>query len=240
MAAPAGMRVEFKQAKRSDEQNAKLWAMLSEIAAQCPWHGVKLTADDWKFVFIDALKRELRTVPNIDGNGFVNLGRSSSDLSKAEMSDLIELIHAFAAQYDVKFKGDNTNSNSSGAPQGQADTPAAEVSPHPAAAGNPSPELSANPPGPDNVEARDGTLGGGAVSQPTLPEGWAIAYAGALRRAQKPESLPKYATEFWKQYGGWPVHKDTDNGPTAAAVYNAFANNSGNKDAIDDILRELL
>lgn len=104
--AAVGTRVEFKQAKRSDEQNSKLWAMLTEVATQCPWHGVKLAADDWKFVFVDALKRELRVVPNIDGTGFVNLGRSSSDLSKSEMSDLIELIHAFGAEHGVHFKDD--------------------------------------------------------------------------------------------------------------------------------------
>ncbi len=45
-------------------------------------------------------------VPNLDGTGFVNLGRSSSDLSKSEMSDLIELIHAFGANHGVKFQDD--------------------------------------------------------------------------------------------------------------------------------------
>jgi hypothetical protein len=35
--------------------------------------------------------------------GFVNLGWSSSDLTVAEMSDLIELIHAFGANHGVVF-----------------------------------------------------------------------------------------------------------------------------------------
>lgn len=101
--APVGTRIEFKGPKRSSDQNAKMWCLLSEIAAQVKWHGVTLTADDWKLVFLDALKRENRLVPNIDGNGFVNLGRSSSDLSKAEFSDLIELIYAFGARNSVEF-----------------------------------------------------------------------------------------------------------------------------------------
>lgn len=101
--APAGTRVEFKEAKRSTDQNAKMWVMLTEVAAQVPWHGIRISADDWKLLFLDALKREVRMVPNIDGNGFVSLGRSSSDLSKAEMADLIELIHAFGAQHGVTF-----------------------------------------------------------------------------------------------------------------------------------------
>lgn len=101
--APPGTRIEYKRARRSLSQNSMLWAMLSDVAAQLPWHGVKLTPDDWKLVFLDALKRELRIVPNIDGTGFVNLGRSSSDLSKEEMSNLIDLILEFGARHGVRF-----------------------------------------------------------------------------------------------------------------------------------------
>ena len=103
MRAPFGTRAEFKATKRSIPQNDRLWAFLSEIAAQKKWHGVKLKADDWKLIFLDALKRELRIVPNLDGTGFVNLGRSSSDLSKEEMSDLLELITAWGVEHGVQF-----------------------------------------------------------------------------------------------------------------------------------------
>jgi hypothetical protein len=99
-----GTRVEFKQAKRSIPQNDRLWAMLTDVAQQLKWHDMRLRPDDWKLVFLDALKREVRTVPNLDGTGFVNLGRSSSDLSKAEMSDLMELIAAFGTQHGVVFR----------------------------------------------------------------------------------------------------------------------------------------
>jgi hypothetical protein len=100
---PAGTRIEFKASKRSLPQNDRFWAMLTDVAAQLTWHGVKLSASDWKFIFLDALKRELRMVPNLDGTGFVNLGRSSSDLSREEMSDLIEIIFAFGASHGVIF-----------------------------------------------------------------------------------------------------------------------------------------
>lgn len=101
--APAGMRIEFKETKRTLPQNDRLWAMLTDVATQLPWHGVKLSPNDWKLLFLDSLKRELRMVPNLDGDGFVTLGRSSSDLSKAEMTDLIELIGAFGANHGVVF-----------------------------------------------------------------------------------------------------------------------------------------
>ncbi len=98
-----GDRIEFKRARRSLPQNDRMWAMLTEIARQLPWHGVKLAPDDWKLIFLDALKREVRVVPALDGRGFVNLGRSSSDLTKEEMSDLMELIAAFGAEHGVVF-----------------------------------------------------------------------------------------------------------------------------------------
>jgi hypothetical protein len=102
-AAPAGTRVEVKAAKRTIPQNDRMWGMLTDIAQQLPWHGVRLRPDDYKLIFLDALKTELRIVPNIDGTGFVNLGRSSSDLSKSEMSNLLSLIEAFAAEHGVKL-----------------------------------------------------------------------------------------------------------------------------------------
>ncbi len=105
-AAPFGSRVEIKAVKRTLPQNDRFWAMLSDVAQQLPWHGVTLRPDDWKLIFLDALKRELRMVPNIDGSGFVNLGRSSSDLTKHEMTDLIELMFKFGAEHGVKFQDD--------------------------------------------------------------------------------------------------------------------------------------
>jgi len=42
-------------------------------------------------------------VPNIDGNGFVVLGKSTSKMTVREMRDLIELAQSFGAQQGVKF-----------------------------------------------------------------------------------------------------------------------------------------
>ena len=104
--APVGTRVEYKAPKRTLPQNSRMWAMLTDVAHQVPWHGIRLSADDWKILFLDALKREVRMVPNLDGNGFVQLGRSSSDLSKEEMGMLMELIAAFGANHGVMFQDD--------------------------------------------------------------------------------------------------------------------------------------
>ena len=110
--APAGYRVEVKGTKRTKDQNDRMWAMLTDVARQLPWHGVTLRPDDWKLLFLDALKRETRAVPNLDGTGFVDLGRSSSDLSKSEMSDMIELMFEFGTRHGVVFGDDESNARS--------------------------------------------------------------------------------------------------------------------------------
>ena len=104
--APAGTRMEMKAPRRSLPQNDRLHAMLTDLSRSILWHGVKLSVDDWKLLFLDALKREMRTVPNIDGDGFVILGRRTSDLTVSEMSDLIELIFKFGSERGVVFLDD--------------------------------------------------------------------------------------------------------------------------------------
>jgi hypothetical protein len=102
--APYGTRIEFKATRRTIPQNSMLWSLLTDIANQVPWHGVRLRPDDFKLLFLDALKQEIRMVPNLNGDGFCNLGRSSSDLTKDEMTQLIELIIAWGTQKGVVFK----------------------------------------------------------------------------------------------------------------------------------------
>lgn len=98
-----------KQAKRSNEQNKRLWAMLNEISQQVDWYGQKLTPEEFKHVFTAALSRQ-KVVPGIDG-GFVVLGKSTSRMTKSEMSELMELMSAFAAERGVVFTGDSCGSS---------------------------------------------------------------------------------------------------------------------------------
>jgi hypothetical protein len=103
---PAGWVVTVKPPTRSLDQNAKLWACLSDLASQVVWHGQRLEASEWKDVMTAALKRQ-KVVPGLEG-GFVVLGSSTSRMGKAELSELIDLIHAFGAQHDVTFHNEAT------------------------------------------------------------------------------------------------------------------------------------
>jgi hypothetical protein len=101
--APAGYVVEVKPKTRTLDQNAKLWALLTDLSEQVDWHGQKLTPDEWKIVMTASIRRQ-RVLPGIDG-GFVAIGESTSKMTVKEFSDLVELIHAFGAQHEVRFSG---------------------------------------------------------------------------------------------------------------------------------------
>lgn len=102
----AGHRLvlEVKPETRSLAQNRRLWAMLTDISEQVNWYGQKLTPDEWKDVMSAALKKQ-KVVPGIDG-GFVVLGLRTSKMTKAEMTELQELMAAFGAERGVVFRGD--------------------------------------------------------------------------------------------------------------------------------------
>ena len=86
--APAGTRVEFKESKRTLPQNARMWAMLTDIAQQVPWHGIRLAPDDESLAVTrerdraaDAVQHRLRLerllgarVPQHDDAVFVERG----------------------------------------------------------------------------------------------------------------------------------------------------------------------
>jgi hypothetical protein len=101
--APPGTRLEFKQARRTIPQNDRMWAMLTDIAKQKEHCGRKYTVEEWKCLFMHACGRETQFVPALNGNGFLPLGYRSSDLSKQEMSDLIEFMQCWGAENGVTF-----------------------------------------------------------------------------------------------------------------------------------------
>lgn len=100
--AKPGTRVEFKETKRSIPQNDLLWARLTDVARQVIWHGERLTPTDWKDIFTAALRKS-RVVPGLEPGSFVVLGLHTSDLSKDEMGNLLDLIDAFGAENGVDF-----------------------------------------------------------------------------------------------------------------------------------------
>jgi len=101
--SPVGTRIEFKKPKRTIPQNDRMWAMLTDIASQKEHAGRKYTPDQWKVLFMHACGREVQFIPSLDNSTFIPWGQSSSDLSKEEMTALIEFMFAWGAENSVTF-----------------------------------------------------------------------------------------------------------------------------------------
>jgi hypothetical protein len=95
------MVVEIRPETRTLAQNARFWAMLTDISRQVEWYGRKLDQESWKHIFTAALSKQ-DVVPGING-GFVVLGKSTSKMTKTEMAELQELMEAFGAEHGVRF-----------------------------------------------------------------------------------------------------------------------------------------
>lgn len=95
------LTLEVKKQTRTNEQNALMWQLLTDISKQVNWYGNKLTPEEWKDVLSASLRKQ-RAVPGIDG-GFVVLGLRTSKMTIAQMAEMIELCYAFGSQQGVKF-----------------------------------------------------------------------------------------------------------------------------------------
>lgn len=103
--APAGSVMSVSKPKRSLDQNARLWALLSRISAAKP-EGRELTPDVWKSLFLHSLDHAQRFELALDSKGMVPVGFRSSKLTKQQFSDLFLVIEEYAARHGIDL-GDN-------------------------------------------------------------------------------------------------------------------------------------
>ncbi|HEU4372401.1 MAG TPA: recombination protein NinB [Telluria sp.] len=123
MSAPAGLVVRFSEPVKKREQEEAYHARIGEIAAVVPFMGEMVDAETWKRLLVDAFVRVMREeargtgkpdpfddqgriVPSICGSGVVQLGVQTRKFSVGMASQFIEYLNAFAAQNNVKFKGE--------------------------------------------------------------------------------------------------------------------------------------
>ena len=102
--APEKTRVQFHQPTRTLDQNARMWAMLTDIATQTlhPVTGKKETPEDWKILFMRACGHETRYMTDLIGDPFP-VGYKSSKLSVKQMVTLQDYIEWYGATHDVTF-----------------------------------------------------------------------------------------------------------------------------------------
>jgi hypothetical protein len=99
--APVDAVVKVSAAKRSNDQNAKMWAMISDVSRQKP-EGRLHVPEVWKAIFMAACGHEVQFENGLDNKPFP-IGFRSSNLSKTQMADLIEYMYFYGSKHDIKW-----------------------------------------------------------------------------------------------------------------------------------------
>ncbi len=103
--APADAVVNVQPAKRTGDQNARMWAMLSDIARSKP-QGRVHTADTWKSLAMHACGHAVQFEMGLDGQPFPT-GFRTSRLTKAQMGDLITWLDVWGSENGVRWSDNN-------------------------------------------------------------------------------------------------------------------------------------
>ncbi len=105
-AAPDNYVMTLREGTRTKEQNALLWAMLTDISLAKP-EGRVMIPEAWKGAFMAALGHEILWQPGIDGGPPFPAGFRSSRLSKRQMADLITFIQEYGDRHGVRWSDAN-------------------------------------------------------------------------------------------------------------------------------------
>lgn len=98
-AAAIGQVAEVRDSRRNLDQNARLHALLSDIAESREWAGRKWDVDTWKRLLTGAWMRTRNEspamLPALDGHGVEVIYQRTSNLTKKECGELIDYIEAW-------------------------------------------------------------------------------------------------------------------------------------------------
>ena len=100
--APPDAVVTIKEATRNLDQNAKLWAMLSDVSRAKP-EGRSWVPETWKAAFMHSLGHQVQFCEGLDGSGPFPLGFRSSRLSKRQFADLITVVYEYGDRHGVQW-----------------------------------------------------------------------------------------------------------------------------------------
>ena len=102
------LTVEIKRENRSLEQNAMYHSIIHQIAKQARHHGSTWDTESWKRLLVDAYTKELgqytgQVIPNLTGDGIVQLGLQTRKFTKAQASEFSEWLMAWCAENGVEI-----------------------------------------------------------------------------------------------------------------------------------------
>lgn len=103
-AAPVRAVVTIRPENRSTDQNSRFWALLSDVSRSKP-QGRTMTPERWKAAFMQSFGHAVQFENDLDGRPFP-IGHSSSRLTKAEMTELMDFIEAWGTENGVTWSKD--------------------------------------------------------------------------------------------------------------------------------------
>ena len=104
------LSLEIKPINKSREQEEKYHAMIGEIAKQAQHLGAKWGAEDWKRLLVDQFCKDTgltgsKVIPNLSGDGIVQLGFQTRNFTKEQASEFVEWLHSWGANNGITFEG---------------------------------------------------------------------------------------------------------------------------------------
>ena len=109
LASGKQLTLEIKDASKSRDQEKLYHELIGQIAKQAQHMGAKWDAESWKRLLVDSYCREkgLKTgavIPNLSGDGIVQLGMQTRKFTKEQASEFVEWLHAWGAEHGVTFE----------------------------------------------------------------------------------------------------------------------------------------
>lgn len=105
--APAGYSIAISEPKRSNDQNSKFHAMITDLSrSHVEWAGKRRSREDWKALIISghgvATKSAGEVIPGLEGE-FVAIRESSARMTVRRAASLIEYLEAFCVSNNVEL-----------------------------------------------------------------------------------------------------------------------------------------
>ena len=109
LASGKQLTLEIKDAGKSRDQEKLYHELIGQIAKQAQHMGAKWDAESWKRLLVDSYCREkgIKTgavIPNLAGDGIVQLGMQTRNFTKEQASEFVEWLHAWGATNGIHFE----------------------------------------------------------------------------------------------------------------------------------------
>jgi hypothetical protein len=100
------LTVEIKREVKTRDQEKLYHKLVSQISTRAQHMGSTWDSESWKRLLVDAYATEVgisrgRVIPNLNGDGVIQLGIQTRKFSKEEATGFVEWLYAWCAQNGV-------------------------------------------------------------------------------------------------------------------------------------------